>query len=179
MQQRMRTEEEMVTVAVPRGAYPEVLELISRYLADHDSPAAADAAGGDGQGDAADSLEAQVPENGTWTRADIEELYRSFRDGDGRSVVRLIAHRSLNGEVAYDDELMNQVGLDPRELRAKIEAFSETAAAIKGEAVWPMVGIDERAHSPTGRHYSYHMPPQVARWWLGIDHVPSVGAEGH
>lgn len=177
MQQRARTDEEMLTVAVPRGIYPDVLNLITRYLADSDSPAAT--AGGDGQQDAADSLEARVPRNGTWTRADIEELYRSFRDVDGRSVIRLIAHRSLNGEVAYDADLRKQVGLDPHELSAKLQAFSKTAAGIKGENVWPMIDIDERAYSSTDQHYSYHMPPQVARWWLGIDHVPSVDPEGH
>lgn len=179
MQHRARTDEEMLTVAVPRGVYPDVLNLVYRYLADDSSPAATDTADGSGQEHVTDSLEAQVPHNGTWTRADIEELYRSFRDADGRSVIRLIAHRSLNGEVAYEAELMDQIGLDSHELGAKLEAFSKTAAAIKEENIWPMVDIDERGHSATDRHYSYHMPPQVARWWLGIDHVPSVGAEGH
>lgn len=131
-----------------------------------------------GTADAVDSPQAEVPQNGTWIRADVEELYRSFRDPDGRSVIRLIAHRSLNGEVAYDAELMDHVGLDVHELSAKLQAFSQTAAAIKGENVWPIVDVDESAHSSTGQHYSYHMPPQVARWWLGVDHVPSVDPEG-
>lgn len=179
MQHKAHTDEEMLTVAVPRGVYPDVLNLISRYLADDASPANTDTAGGAGQEDAAGSLQTYVPQNGTWTRPDIEELYRSFRDADGRSVIRLIAHRSLNGEVAYDAELMDEARLDPDELSAKLEAFFKTAAAIKGENVWPMVDIDERGHSQSNRRYSYHMPPQVARWWLGIDHVPSVDAEGH
>lgn len=176
MQHTARTEEEMVTVAVPRGVYPDVLDLVSRYLADEDSPATTETADGDGQEDG--SLEARVPQNGTWTRAEIEELYRSFRDADGRSVIRLIAHRSLNGEVAYDAELMDQAGLDAHELSAELDTFSKAAAAIKGENVWPMVDIDERGHSPPDRNFSYHMPPEVARWWLGIDDVPAVGAEG-
>lgn len=179
MQHRARTEEEMVTVAVPRGVYPEVLNLVYRYLADADSPATTDTADSDGQDEATDSLEAKVPHNGTWTPAEIEELYRSFRDTHGRSVIRLIAHRSLNGEVAYDAELMDQAGLDPHELSAKLDAFFKAAAAIKQENIWPVVDIDERAHSSTDRHYSYHMPPQVARWWLGVDDVPSVDPEGH
>lgn len=179
MQHRAHTGDEMLTVAVPRGVYPDVLNLISRYLADADSPAATDIAGGYGQEDSAESREAQVPQNGTWTRPDIEELYRSFRDADGRSVIRLIAHRSLNGEVAYDTDLRKQVGLDPHELNAKLQAFSKAAAGIKGENIWPMIDIDERAYSSTDQHYSYHMPPQVARWWLGIDHAPSVDPEGH
>lgn len=179
MQHRARTDEEMLTVAVPRGVYADVLSLVYRYLSDDPSPAGTDTAGGNGQEHAAETLETQVPQNGTWTRADIEELYRSFRDADGRAVVRLIAHRSLNGEVAYDAELMDQVGLAPQQLSAKLEALSKTSAAIKGENVWPMVDIDERGHSQTDRRNSYHMPPQVARWWLGVDHVPSVDAEGH
>lgn len=179
MSHTARTEEEMVTVAVPRGIYPDVLDLIYRYLADDDSSAASDATSGGGQEDASDPLEAQVPHNGTWSRADIEELYRSFHDADGRAVIRLIAHRSLNGEVACETELMDQVGLDAHELSARLEAFAKAAAALKGENIWPMVDIDERGNSRPDRHYSYHMPPQVARWWLGIDHVPSVDAEGH
>lgn len=179
MQHRARTEEEMVTVAVPRGAYPDVLNLVYRYLADADPRATTSTADSDDQDDASDPLEAKVPHNGTWTRADIAELYRSFGDTYGRSVIRLIAHRSLNGEVAYDSELMDQTGLDPHELSAKLDDFSKAAAAIKQENIWPVIDIDERAHSSTDRHYSYHMPPQVARWWLGVDHVPSVDAEGH
>lgn len=177
--QHRATDEEMLTVAVPRGVYADVLNLIYRYLADDAAPADSDTSGGYGQEHAADSRQTHVPQNGTWTRADIEELYRSFRDADGRSVIRLIAHRSLNGEVAYDAELMDHVGLDPHELSGKLEALAKTAAAIKEENVWPMVDIDEPGHSPTERRNSYHMPPQIARWWLGIDHVPAVDAEGH
>lgn len=168
MARRARTDEEMVTVAVPRGVYPEVISLVSRYLAGEDSSV-------DPDGDP-EPLVVTVPDNGTWTRADIEELYRSFRSDKGRAVIRMIAHRSVNGEVAFDSDLMDQAGLDAEELGTQFAALAKSAATIKGESVWPMVEADDGPRSPEGHRRSYHMPPEIARWWLAVDHIPPVNA---
>lgn len=162
------SQEELVNVAVPRGAYPEVLNLVSRYLAGDEptvtTPDQGDAAG---EAEAADSLEVDVPRSGTWTRADIKELHRTFRNERGRAVLSLIAQRSLEGEEAYYGELMDHADLDTYQLRAQLSWLTKKSQAVKHASfVWPIVVRDNGSQASAGDRLSYHMPPEVAQWWL-------------
>lgn len=162
------SQEELVNVAVPRGAYPEVLNLVSRYLAGDDPTVTTpDQGAAAGEAEAPDGLEVEVPKSGTWTRADIKELHLTFRNERGRAVLSLIAQRSLKGDEAYYGELMDHADLDTYQLRAQLSWLTKKSQAVKGASdVWPIVVRDNGSQAPAGYRWSYHMPPEVAQWWL-------------
>lgn len=160
--------EDYFNVAVPRGAYPEVINAVNRYLAGGDPRAVAPVHGEPTDGaDATDPVEVEVPKSGLWSRADIKELHRSYRNERGRAVVSLIAHRSLKGEEAYYGELMDHADLDTYKLRAQLSWLVKKSQVVKGKSgVWPIVVTDNGSEEPPGRRYSYYMPREVAQWWL-------------
>ena len=142
---------------------PAVIELIAKLNASGTSvsPASTEAC--------------EVPDNGTWSLAELVELHTRCNDRT-RAVLSLIASASLAGsEASYNDLL--QAGRphagDPtnygfNNLRADLAWIAKYAKKVKGANVWPLTYRQLGPEHPKGERYLYKMPTAIARWWSEI-----------
>lgn len=117
----------------------------------------------------------KVPNNGTWTRADLAELNRVFQNKAGRAVLTTIARASLAGrEVSYGELRAAGAtefdGFTFGQLRAQLSWLSKYCKRIKGAHHWPLVIRDLSkgvSHPPpTPDRYLYKVDERIATWWL-------------
>jgi len=147
--------EKLVMMPVPVGAVPAVYELLGRYAAAANAP---------------ESI--SVPNNGQWSKAEVQALCRKLRNAASRAAFRRIASE-LGGWVTYA-QMAEAAGVDIDHLRAHLAWFSKYAKQIKGENYWPLQH-EEDASKPKGDHAKYRMPGRIAEWWLEADGASDDG----
>jgi len=157
------TETKYQLIPVLEQHIPAVIELLAQL----------NAAGA--AGPAAETETIDVPENGTWSFAELVEMHTRCNDRTRTILARIAAASLTDTEASYNDllEAGRPYAGDPanygfNNLRADLAWIAKYAKKIKGTNVWPLTYRQIGPEHPKGERYLYKMPVGIAKWWTEI-----------
>lgn len=100
-----------------------------------------------------------VPGQGPWTRKNVVDFKSAIARLKGATAVLNFAASHPDEEVKYTD-IIEEHGLDSRQVAAELGAMSKVARKVVGEKMWPLY-----AWQASDGVMRYRMPALVADWW--------------
>lgn len=141
-----------LTVSVPSPVYPQVIDIVQRYLGRQVAEAA-----GETYSVPADDEVVYVPNQGDWTKEMLRTVKESCPYDAAFTAIDATA-RNANRMTFYD-EIVKTSKIPPRIFQARLGAFSKFTKKNFGEKTWPF------EWGYVGDRLFYRMPLQLADWW--------------